>query len=58
MVEAVTSVFRNYATFSGRARRAEYWWYTLALLVLAVVYGVLSGIASASGCVSSSLPAL
>ena len=27
--EAVTSVFQKYATFSGRARRSEYWYFTL-----------------------------
>ena len=27
--EAVRTVLSNYATFSGRARRAEYWWFTL-----------------------------
>lgn len=26
--------FRKYATFSGRARRAEYWWYTLFTTIL------------------------
>jgi uncharacterized membrane protein YhaH (DUF805 family) len=33
---AVASVFRNYATFSGRARRAEYWWYLLFWLLATV----------------------
>lgn len=27
MMEAVKSVYSNYAKFSGRARRAEYWWF-------------------------------
>jgi uncharacterized membrane protein YhaH (DUF805 family) len=27
--QAIKSVFRQYATFSGRARRAEYWWFYL-----------------------------
>ncbi|WP_246314292.1 DUF805 domain-containing protein [Kineococcus aurantiacus] len=55
MVEAVTSVFRNYATFSGRARRAEYWWFTLAVVLLSVVYSVLAAVAQS---VSSSLATL
>ncbi|WP_307830977.1 DUF805 domain-containing protein [Nucisporomicrobium flavum] len=31
--------YRKYATFSGRARRAEYWWYTLfnAVIYLALI---------------------
>ena len=28
---------RKYADFSGRAPRAEYWWYTLAIVVLAFI---------------------
>ena len=31
---AVASVFRNYATFSGRATRSEYWWFQLFQVVL------------------------
>jgi len=27
--QSIKSVFRQYATFSGRARRSEYWWFTL-----------------------------
>ena len=27
--QSVKSVFRQYATFSGRARRSEYWWFYL-----------------------------
>ena len=35
MKEAVTSaVFKKYATFSGRASRSEYWWFTLAYLLV------------------------
>ncbi|UQU61377.1 DUF805 domain-containing protein [Couchioplanes caeruleus] len=31
--------YRKYATFSGRARRAEYWWFTLfnAVIYLALI---------------------
>jgi uncharacterized membrane protein YhaH (DUF805 family) len=41
---AIVSVFRNYATFSGRATRSEYWWFQLfqiVLFVLIVVAGLL-----------------
>lgn len=31
--EAVVHALRHYADFSGRASRAEYWWFTLALTV-------------------------
>lgn len=45
-----TGCFRKYATFTGRARRAEYWWYTLFNFVL---YLVLVGIGLALGAGSS-----
>ncbi|MGH6728577.1 MAG: DUF805 domain-containing protein [Sphingomicrobium sp.] len=34
----------KYADFSGRAPRAEYWWYTLAVLCTAIVVGIVEGI--------------
>jgi uncharacterized membrane protein YhaH (DUF805 family) len=35
-IEAVKSVFKNYANFNGRASRAEYWWFFLFSGVVAV----------------------
>ena len=40
-VEAVKSVFRNYANFSGRARRSEYWWWFAVQILFYVVAAVL-----------------
>ena len=37
MAQAVQAVLSKYATFSGRARRSEYWWFALAYLVAVVV---------------------
>lgn len=37
MIEAVKAVFSKYVTFSGRARRAEYWWYTLFIVIVSIV---------------------
>jgi uncharacterized membrane protein YhaH (DUF805 family) len=34
-------VFENYANFSGRARRSEYWYYALMNIILAVVMMIL-----------------
>ena len=45
-VEAVRTVLSKYATFSGRARRAEYWWFTLFALI---VYVLAALVDSASG---------
>ena len=37
-------IMEKYADFSGRAPRAEYWWYALALIVAFVVLGIVEGI--------------
>jgi len=34
--EAIRQVFSKYATFSGRARRAEYWWFALFSLLVSI----------------------
>ncbi len=44
MGQAVSRFFKKYATFSGRASRSEYWWLSLFMLIIAVVFGVLFGI--------------
>lgn len=43
MIEAVKAVFSKYATFSGRSRRAEYWWFALFNLIVTVVLALLTG---------------
>lgn len=40
-VDAVKSVFSKYATFSGRARRSEYWYFHLFTVLASVVLSVL-----------------
>jgi uncharacterized membrane protein YhaH (DUF805 family) len=40
MAEAVRSVLSQYATFSGRARRSEYWWFVLASVIASVVASI------------------
>lgn len=44
--DAIKSVFSQYANFSGRARRSEYWYFVLFNLV---VTAVLRGLGEASG---------
>lgn len=39
--EAIKSVFMKYATFAGRARRAEFWWFVLFSLIAQAVLGSL-----------------
>ncbi|MBE6989196.1 MAG: DUF805 domain-containing protein [Ruminococcaceae bacterium] len=35
--EAVTSAIHNYANFSGRARRSEFWWFNLCVVAVSIV---------------------
>ena len=39
--EAITSGFRNYVNFSGRAIRSEFWYWTLFCVVVAIVLGLI-----------------
>jgi uncharacterized membrane protein YhaH (DUF805 family) len=40
---AVKHVFANYANFSGRARRSEYWWFYLFNIIVNAVASVVDG---------------
>ena len=40
-VDAVRSVLRQYATFGGRARRSEYWWFALFTAALGLLCAAL-----------------
>ena len=42
--DAIKSVFSQYATFSGRARRSEFWFWYLFVVLVFLVEGVLLGI--------------
>ncbi|SIS91740.1 Uncharacterized membrane protein YhaH, DUF805 family [Roseivivax lentus] len=48
--DAVTTCFSKYATFRGRARRSEFWWFilfvTVANMVLSMIDGLLFGTAT------------
>lgn len=48
---AVSSALRQYATFSGRARRAEYWWFVLFTVLVSLVAGIVD---SALGTIDAS----
>ena len=39
-VEAVKQCLRKYGDFSGRATRAEFWWWTLAVFIGSVIFSV------------------
>ncbi len=42
--EAVTVCFQDYYTFSGRARRPEFWWFWLFLVVVSLVLSVIDSV--------------
>jgi uncharacterized membrane protein YhaH (DUF805 family) len=37
-------VLENYANFTGRARRAEFWWYFLANVIISFVFNILDAV--------------
>ena len=47
--EAVESVFRQYANFDGRARRSEYWFFVLFVLLTSIVLSFLGGMIGGPG---------
>ena len=44
MSEAVVSVFSNYATFKGRARRSEYWYFALFNFIVNMGFNMLASV--------------
>jgi uncharacterized membrane protein YhaH (DUF805 family) len=46
-MEWYVEVLRKYAVFDGRARRKEYWMYTLITIVIYIAYLVVAGLAFA-----------
>ena len=37
-------VLENYANFDGRARRAEFWWYFLANLLISIAFNIVDAV--------------
>jgi uncharacterized membrane protein YhaH (DUF805 family) len=49
--EAIRACLTRYATFAGRARRAEYWWFALFNLLASLALSVLDALAFGFGSV-------
>ena len=47
--EAISRGFRNYVTFSGRATRAENWWWLLFIVLSGIVLGVVDNLTDTKG---------
>jgi len=43
-VGAISSGFKNYLNFKGKASRAQYWYWVLFTLLLALVLGTIEGV--------------
>lgn len=50
--EAIKSGFANYVSFSGRARRSEYWYWTLFVIVATVAANIIDGVLGSAPLVS------
>ena len=50
---ATKRFFKKYATFSGRASRSEYWWWTLAAVAVSIVLNIIIGAGSTSSSLGS-----
>ena len=48
-VEAIRLGFANYFNFSGRAQRAEYWWFVLFTIIGNILSTILDGLAFGMG---------
>ena len=46
--EAIVKVLTNYANFSGRASRSEYWFFSLFNFVVAMAFSLLTAVTEAS----------
>lgn len=55
MVDAYKAMWKNYAKFSGRARRSEYWWVILAQTLISTAFSLINMVAgdSALGAVAN-----
>ncbi|MDR2006924.1 MAG: DUF805 domain-containing protein [Acidaminococcales bacterium] len=51
-------VFKNFADFSGRASRAEYWYFTLASIIMQLVLGIISAELYFIYCVIAIIPGI
>lgn len=54
---AVKRFFTKYATFSGRAGRAEYWWWALVSVVINEIFNILVTVTGGSGMNGNSMTA-
>lgn len=47
--QAISTVFKKYVDFSGRAGRAEYWWWILFTALVSIGFNIFAQAAGAAG---------
>ncbi|NML48464.1 DUF805 domain-containing protein [Ramlibacter sp. G-1-2-2] len=57
-IDAVKACFGKYATFSGRAGKAEFWWFALFQFIVLLVLGMFSNLLYGLASLALLLPAL
>ena len=57
-VDAIKICFNKYATFQGRASRAEYWWFFLFTFIVSAVTGFISEWLSYAASIALLLPGI
>jgi len=50
------SVLKKYAVFSGRAQRAEYWYFVLFNMIISIVLGIIDGVIGSGGILGAIYP--
>lgn len=50
--DAIRTCFSKYATFSGRARRSEFWFFALLIFIVDAVLGIVAAVLGASALLS------
>ena len=48
-VESISTCFRKYFVFGGRARRSEFWYFMLFCLIAGIILGILDGVLFGAG---------
>jgi len=56
--EAIATCFKKYADFTGRAARAEYWWFTLFIFLASIGMAIVSETLAALFSLGTTLPCL
>jgi uncharacterized membrane protein YhaH (DUF805 family) len=56
--QAISTCFKNYATFTGRSSRSEYWWFVLFEVLVSLATGMLGDVVNGLAMLALLLPAL